>query len=115
MKSHQRQNHQKQVTEIKTFSWKFDSSCSVSVSELFTGDTSTVMYKFLCLSTHSLAHPAGEMVKKLSLNLFARNNRKHNFQIYVSLLLQLSRAMRKCALCHMRTTKAQISLRIRAV
>ena len=26
-----------------------------------------------------------------------------------------SRAMRKCALCHMRTTKAQISLRIRAV
>ena len=27
----------------------------------------------------------------------------------------LSRAMRKCVLCHMRTTKAQISLRIRAV
>ena len=28
---------------------------------------------------------------------------------------QFSRAMRKCVLCHMRTTKAQISLRIRAV
>ena len=29
--------------------------------------------------------------------------------------LQMSRAMRKCVFCHMRTTKAQISLRIRAV
>ena len=28
---------------------------------------------------------------------------------------QLSRAMRRCVLCHMRTTKVQISLRIRAV
>ena len=28
---------------------------------------------------------------------------------------QLSQVMRKCVLCHMRTTKAQISLRIRAV
>ena len=28
---------------------------------------------------------------------------------------QVSQAMRKCVLCHMRTTKAQISLRIRAV
>ena len=27
----------------------------------------------------------------------------------------MSRAMRKCVLCHMRTTKAQIRLRIRAV
>ena len=32
---------------------------------------------------------------------------------YVS--LRMSRAMRKCVLCHMRTTKAQISLLIRAV
>ena len=29
--------------------------------------------------------------------------------------INMSRAMRKCVLCHMRTTKAQISLRIRAV
>ena len=29
--------------------------------------------------------------------------------------IQLSQAMRKCVLCHMQTTKAQISLRIRAV
>ena len=29
--------------------------------------------------------------------------------------LNMSQAMRKCVLCHMRTTKAQISLRIRAV
>ena len=29
--------------------------------------------------------------------------------------IHLSRAMRKCVLCYMRTTKAQISLRIRAV
>ena len=28
---------------------------------------------------------------------------------------QVSRAMRKCVLCHMRTTKAQVSLRISAV
>ena len=30
-----------------------------------------------------------------------------------SYLIEMSRAMRKCVLCHMRTTKAQISLRIR--
>ena len=30
-------------------------------------------------------------------------------------IFNMSRAMRKCVLCHMRTTKAQISLRIRAV
>ena len=29
--------------------------------------------------------------------------------------INLSRAMRKCVLCHKRTTKAQISLRIRAI
>ena len=29
--------------------------------------------------------------------------------------LYMSQAMRNCVLCHMRTTKAQISLRIRAV
>ena len=29
--------------------------------------------------------------------------------------IEMSQAMRKCVLCHMRTTKAQISLRIRAV
>ena len=29
--------------------------------------------------------------------------------------MNMSRAMRKCVLCHMRTTKAQISVRIRAV
>ena len=32
-----------------------------------------------------------------------------------SLQIDMSQAMRKCVLCHMRTTKAQISLRIRAV
>ena len=29
--------------------------------------------------------------------------------------LYMSRAMKKCVLCHMRTTKAQITLRMRAV
>ena len=32
-----------------------------------------------------------------------------------TLVLYMSQAMRKCVLCHMRTTKAQINLRIRAV
>ena len=31
------------------------------------------------------------------------------------IIFNMSRAMRKCVLCHMRTTKVQISLRIRAV
>ena len=40
------------------------------------------------------------------------NNTGYPFKLR---LWGVSRAMRKCALCHMRTTKAQISLRIRAV
>ena len=37
------------------------------------------------------------------------------YGIVKSALLHMSQAMRKCVLCHMRTTKAQISLRICAV
>ena len=35
--------------------------------------------------------------------------------MFFVILLYLSQVMRKCVLCHMRTTKVQISLRIRAV
>ena len=35
--------------------------------------------------------------------------------INYKILMHMSQAMRKCVLCHMRTTKAQISLRIRVV
>ena len=37
------------------------------------------------------------------------------FTEYIHLMIHVSRAMRKYVLCHMQTTKAQISLRIRAV
>ena len=44
--------------------------------------------------------------------LGVENNTPHNMK---NVQEQMSRAMRKRVLCQMRTTKAQISLRIRAV
>ena len=49
-----------------------------------------------------------EYIKEIDhfLYLFKKHGNREDY---------MSRAMRKCVLCHMRTTKAQISLRIRAV
>ena len=48
-------------------------------------------------------------VKKLRIMML------HLFDVYVSTVLYMSRAMRKRVLCHMRTTKAQIGLSIRTI
>ena len=46
---------------------------------------------------------------------YHKNKMNNLFHYHIYSVTYLSRAMRKCVLCHMRTTKAQISLRIRAV
>ena len=66
----------------------------------------------------SLLPPRLEKEMMQNSFIFLRSARDCHFKVswfVIHDFIYLSRAMRKCVLCHMRTIKAQISLRIRAV
>ena len=89
-----------QIVQVNPTNTKIESEFLASIIRNFKGEN-TVM------------QVTGLMVKTMfcTCTFFVNHVRIH----FRESRINFSRVMRKCVLCHMRTTKAQISLRIRAV